>query len=172
MKFWYEWDEPELAKACRQLEERQIYEQSWRETRRNASLTIALAIPLLVALLTVSFEYLSRRQVSGDWGVIVVCLTGGLLGGVIVGLRRLSALTRTRLMPECWPAGAPFLVLTALLAGAGAGLASAFVLLSNAGHDSYRPQTVYLIALAAAIWLSRFLPIRTVVSSSFDRQEQ
>src|SRR4051794_37894833 len=102
MRFWYEWDEPRLAQACHELEVRQIYEQGWRDVRLRASLAIAFMIPLLVALIAVSFVYLSRRHVSDSWNVLGVCLSGGLLGGVIVALRQLCACARARLPPNRW----------------------------------------------------------------------
>jgi hypothetical protein len=169
MRFWYEWDESRLAQACHELEVRQIYEQGWREARRRASRAIAVMIPFLVALIAVSFVYLSRRQVSDSWSVFGVCLSGGLLGGVMVGLRQLGACAHARVLPNRCPPGALWLLLPALLTGGIAGVVSAFGVMSNASHDSYRPQTLYLIALAAALTLARFTTIRFATTTTLPR---
>jgi hypothetical protein len=160
MKFRYDWDEPLLAEACHELEIRQIKEQYWREARRSASLAVALMMPLLVAVLVASFEYLTRRQVHDGWSVLAVCLLGGLLGGVLVCLRGLAQRARIRLAPEQWPEGVTLLLVPPLLTGAAAGTASGFGVMTFVGHDSYRPQTLYLIALACAFALSRFTAVR------------
>lgn len=165
MKFYYEWDEPELAEACHELEVRQIIEQGWRDARRRSSLTLLLLVPLLAALLAASFAYLSRSQVSG-WTVLAVTMLGGLLGGVLVSLRRLVPLVRTRLAPPFFAEGLPWpLLVSPLLAGAGAGALSAVLLASMRGGETYRPQTLYLIALLASIVSSRLLPVRMVSAS-------
>lgn len=159
MKFLYDWSEPLLADACRKLEIRQVKEQYWREARRSASLAVALVIPLFVAVLVASFEYLTRGEVRGSWSVLAVCLLGGLLGGVLGCLGRLAQRARIRLAPERWSEGVPRLLVPPLLMGAAAGAASGFGVMNFGGHDPYRPQTLYLIGLACALVLSRFTSV-------------
>jgi hypothetical protein len=159
MKFWYEWHEPSLAKACHRLEEIQVIEEVWRTTRRRASIAAALLTPLLVVELAASFAYLTRAQVSG-WSVFAVCLLGGLLGGVIVALQRLTALTSRRRPPEAWSDILWPRTLYPVAAGGVCGATSAALVIEGSGHHSYRPQTLYLIALALALALLRLAPIR------------
>jgi hypothetical protein len=165
MRFCYEGDEPELAQACHELERLQIYEADWRASRRRASLAIAiLAIPLLLALLAVALVYLSRAQVSGI-AVFAVCLVGGLMGGLMIALRGLGAWAFRRQLPATWPSGVAMTLTLPLLAGAVGGTASAALFAARNGNGSYRPQTLYLIALAAAFALIRVS--RVTASFSF-----
>ena len=155
MRFWYEWDEPELAQACHELERLRLYEQYWREARRRASLAIALiANPLLLALLAAALAYLSRAHVSG-LAVFAVCLVGGLTGGLLIALRNLGAWAFRRRPPATWPAGVAMTLISPLLSGAVAGAASGALLAVRGGDGSYRPQSLYLIALVAALVLIR-----------------
>jgi hypothetical protein len=155
----YNWDEPLLAEACHKLEIRQVKEQFWRETRRSASLALVIVIPLLMVVLAVSFEYLTRRQVSGRWSVLVVCLLGGLLGGVLICTARLAQQASVRVAPERWSEGVLWLLVPPLLTGAAAGAASGFAVMNLGGHDVYNPQTLYLIALVCSLVLSRFTQV-------------
>jgi hypothetical protein len=161
MKFWYDWAEPSLAKACHRLEEIQVTEEAWRATRRRASIAVVLLTPLLVVELAASFAYLTRAQVSG-WGVYVVCLLGGLLGGMVASLRRLSALTSRRRPPEDWGDVLWPRTLYPLAAGSVCGTASAALIIEGRGDHSYRPQTLYLFALAFALVLLRLAQVRVV----------
>ena len=151
MRFYYEWDERELAEACFELERRQIIEQAWREERRRAGLAAVALAFVLAGLLAASFDSLSRRQVSGRWEVFAVALLGGLLGSVLLTLRLLVPLIRTRLPPADFR-GLPWvLLLHPAFGGAGAALLVTFGLIGWSGEPAYRPQTVYLLALAASL---------------------
>jgi hypothetical protein len=173
MRFYYEWDDSELTNACFELERRQIVEHYWRVARRRLSITCLLLVPLLAALLAASFVFLSRRQVSGGWSVLAVAVLGGLLGGVLVSLRRLVALVRARLVPLAFTGRLPWLLLLApLLAGTSAGAASAFLLISASGVEAYRPQTLYLIGLGASIVWSRLAPVGMVSVTSSGTDER
>jgi hypothetical protein len=165
MRFLYEWDEPLLAEACHKLEIRQVKDQFWREARRNSSVAVAIVIPLLVVVLAASFEYLTRRQVSGTWSVLAVCLLGGLLGGVLVCLGRLTQRASIRLAPGRWSEGVRWLLVPPILTGAAAGVASSFGVLNFGGHEPYKPQTLYLIAFACALALSRVAAVDALVVS-------
>jgi hypothetical protein len=164
MKFYYEWDEPELAEACFELERLQIIEQAWREERRRASLaTVGLAL-VLAGLLAASFDFLSRRQVSGRWEVLAVALLGGLLGSLLLSLRLLVPLVRTRLAPPAF-GGLPWvLLLHPFFSGVGAAVVISSLLRYTRRGEAYRPQTVYLLALAASLALTRLSPTRIVSS--------
>ena len=168
MKFYYEWDEPELAQACHDLELRQLIEQAWRDERRQTSFALLAFVPLLAGLLAASLHYLSARQVSGFWSVLAVAVLGGLLGSVLVSLRRLAPRLRSRLAPSSFTGSLPWrLLLGPFLAGVGAGVLSAFVLITQkSGVEAYRPQTIFLIGLGASIVWQRLLPISTVAASS------
>jgi hypothetical protein len=169
MRFRYEWDEPELARACYDLERRQVIERYWRRERRQASLAVALvATPLLVALLALSLVLLVRARVSG-LEVVAVFLAGGLVGGLLVALRGLGARAVRRRPPKDWPPGLALVLLWPLASGGVVGALSAAVLLVARGSGaSFRPQTLYLIALAAALALDRVLGRgpRSIVSST------
>jgi len=171
MKFYYELHEPELMQACYDLERRQVIEQSWRDERRQTSIALLLFVPVLAFVLAASFHYLSARQVSGYWSVVGVAVLGGLLGGVLVSLRRLVPRLRSRLAPPSFTGSLPWwLLLGPLLTGAAGGLASAFVLITQkSGVEDFRPQTVYLIALAASIVCSRLLP-RSMVATTIEAE--
>lgn len=163
MRFLYDWDEPLLAEACHKLEIRQVKEQYWRGARRSSSMAVAIVIPLLVVVLAASFEYLTRRQVSGSWSVLAVCLLGGLLGGVLVCLGRLAQRASIRLAPGRWSYGVRWLLVPPTLTGAAAGVASSFGVMNFGGHEPYNPQTLYLIAFACALALSRVTAVQAFV---------
>lgn len=169
MRFYYEWDERELAEACFELELRQIIEQAWREERRRASLAALGLGLLLAALLAASFDYLSRRQVSGRWEVLTVALLGGLLGSVLLSLRLLVPLVRTRLAPATFGGLSWVRLLGPLYAGVGSAVLITSLLLFWQHGEGLRPQTVYLLALATSLAWPRFSPTRIVVSAGEPR---
>lgn len=169
MRFYYEWDEPELAEACFELERLQMIEQAWREERRRASLAAVVLALVLAGLLAASFDYLSRRQVSGRWEVLVVALLGGLLGSVLLSLRVLVPLVRTRLAPPEF-GGLPWpMLMSPCLGGAGSAVLVSSLLIYWRLGEAFRPQTVYLLAFAASLAWPRLAPTRIVSSAGQPR---
>ncbi len=170
MKFSYEWNDLLLAQACHELEITRIKEHYWRKARRHASLAALFLFPLLAALLAGSFSYLTRAQVSRLSSVLIVGVLGGLLGGVLVCVRRLATRVRRRVGPPAWPEWRVWSMLVAPLAfGAAAGAGGALALTRYGADGSYRPQTVYVVALATALTLAQ-LGRTTIVSSSLEEQ--
>ena len=169
MKFSYEWNDQLLASACHELEIVRIKEHYWRKERQKASLVALVLFPLLAALVAGSFPYLTRAQVSGIGSVLIVGVLGGLLGGVLVCLRRLATRVRRRIGPPTWvdwKVSTMLLLPLALGALTGAGGALA---VSRYGTDGpYKPQTLYLVALATVLAFAR-LGGGTIVGSSIGR---
>jgi hypothetical protein len=153
-------DDPSGLAARYELERRRIsevfVEQRWQEARRRASLLLVFSVPLLAALLLASLPFLIRSSLVGVGGLIGVCLLGGLLGGLLVCVSQLVGVARTRhRSPEQFSPGLTAVVLQPFLAGTLAGLASGLAVLAFAGRESYKPQTLYLLAVALALWFAR-----------------
>lgn len=158
MTFSDDWNDQLLARARHELEIVQVEEQYWRKARKQASIAALIVVPLLAALLAGSFVYLTRTQVSGVASVLIVGALGGLLGGVSFCLRRLAARVERRIHPTDWPDwGIWSMLVVPLAGGAGAGAFAALALTRYGSDGPYRPQTLYVAALACALVLARLL---------------
>jgi hypothetical protein len=156
-------DDPSGLAARHQLERRLIVANYWRAVRRRASFLVILSVPVLAGLIAASFPLLTRSRITGTSAVITVSVLGGLLGSLLVCVPKLASLAGTSHPsgPQLRKGLLPGTVLWPLLAGASAGLASALMLLAFTRQEAYKPQTLYLVATAAAVALSR-LGARTV----------
>lgn len=171
MKFSYEWNDELLARACHELEIVQLKEHYWRKERQRASLAAVVLFPLLAALVAGSFSYLTRAQVNGLSSVLIVGALGGLLGGVLVCLRRLATRVRRRIHPPTWPEWGVWSMLIVPLALAAAAGAGGTLVVTRYGADGpYRPQTLYLVALATTLALAR-LARTTILTSSIEEPQ-
>ena len=150
--------------ALREIFRRRIIAEYWRGMRRRASLLLALLIPLLAGLLAASFPFLTREHVAGSRSVFNVCLLGGLLAGTLLAAPKLAELIRTRSPSEEQLADKLllFTLVPPLLSGLVGGVVAAFSVLAYAARDSYKPQTLYLIAFALASALFRSLRLSLV----------
>jgi hypothetical protein len=153
-------DDPSGLAARYELERRRIteafVEQRWQEARRRASFLLASSVPLLAALLLAPLPFLTRSSLVGVGGLIGICLLGGLLGGLLVCVSQLVGVARTRhrSQEQVFP-GLTAIVLQPFLAGILASLASGLAVLAFAERGSYKPQTLYLLAVALALWFAR-----------------
>ena len=149
----YDWHDPDGHHAYYWLRQQEIIEEGWRSMRRRASLFVVLSFPFLVGLLVVSFQLLIRTRLTGWISVMSVAAAGGVLGGILWCVARMATLAATtRRLPygEVWPSPNR-IVLAALSKGLIGGLWGGAILLGLLRRDSYRPQTVYLIAVAVAV---------------------
>jgi hypothetical protein len=159
----YNWDDPDGAKAYQWLSRQEIIEEVWRDLRRRASLFVALSVPVVVGLLVVSFPLVTRTKLTGWTSVMTVAALGGLLGGVLwcaARMATLAATSRGLSYYEVWPSPNR-IVLATLIKGLIGGLGGGAILLRLLSRDSYRPQTVYLVAVAVAIVASRWKILST-----------
>jgi hypothetical protein len=142
--------------------------EDWRGTRRRASLSLALLIPILIGLLAASFFFLTRSHITGGRSLFAVCALGGLLASTLLAAAKLAEVIRTRSPSEEQLASTLVVTLVpALASGAVGGLLAASTLLTHAAYDSYRPQTLYLIAFALTSTLFRFMRLRVGSVSSW-----
>jgi MFS family permease len=154
--------------AAREILRRRIIAEYWRGMRRRASLLLALLIPLLAGLLAAAFPFLTRAHVTGSRSVFTVCLLGGLLAGTLLAAPKLAELIRTRAPSEEQLADKLllFTLVPALLSGLVGGLGAAFSVLAYAARDSYKPQTLYVIAFALASALFPYCSVHLSVVSA------
>lgn len=167
----FDWDDPDGREAYYLLAREEIYDKAWREIRRRASLFVTLLVPLLAGLLLASFPFLTRAKVMGRTEVMIVAALGGLLGGVLLCAGRLASLVWASARPsvdELWPS-LPGLGLALLAKGLLGGACAGILLVVVLSRDSYRPQTVYLVSVAGALVLVRWLTGRSVSTDNMER---
>jgi hypothetical protein len=154
---------PSEQAALFEIESRRIIADYWRGTRRRASVLLALLVPLLAGVLAFSFPFLTRARVAGSYSVFGVCLLGGFLAATLLAAPKLAALIHTRSPREEQLIDKLFLVtlVPPLLFGLLGGATAALLVLAHDSHDSYKPQTLYLIGFALASALSRCLRLIT-----------
>jgi hypothetical protein len=157
-----------------QLEEEHIREDDWRGRRRRASLFVALFIPILAGLLVASFPFLTRIQLTGTAAVLADAALGGLLGAVLCCVSRLTAIARAR-RPIEEVGGLVWIIVPPLALGLFASLGAALALLRVVARDAYKPQTVYLLAVALTVTLckaTRTQLVEVVDSVRLDRADR
>jgi hypothetical protein len=149
-----------------EIRRRRIVDDHWRCVRRRASFVVALSVPALAGILAASFPFLTRTRLMDRSAVVAVCVLGGLLAGVLVCVPKIAVLIRVRYPTDELLTDGLLLtiVLPPLLVGALAGFAAALCVLGLADRESYKPQTLYFLAVALAAVLSRYAAITMSVA--------
>jgi len=170
--------DPDYFAARLELERARIIEEYWQEywrgVRRRASLLVAVFVPATAALLVASFLFLTRARLTSAAAVYADAVLGGLLGAVLVCVPKLTALTRVGRSVGDHSVERPFfgVVLPQLALGFVAGSLEASLVLGFTDQDSYKPQTVYLLAVALAIAFSRVVKARIAYVAEFEQRDE